>query len=355
MRKNKKTVTFLLPHNGAVPAGGFKVVYEYANRLSADGHDVNIVYPCSIDHKFGALRFIFYFFGKSYKSTWFFLRPEIKEILTPSLAEKYIPDSDVVIATGWKTAEKLAEYKNTSSRRKFYLIQGYEDWQSKKYEWRLINTWKSNLRKIVIAPWLQKIAIDLDQKSTLIENGLDFNYFHLIKPIKKRAPYNLCLLYHPDTRKGFDIGWQAVQIVHKKYPEARVSIFGAYRPLLKFPNWVVYYYRPPKNIHNRLYNKSAIFIAPSRIEGFGLTPAEAMQCGCAVVCTDTGGFRVFCQHGKTALVSPVDNIQALASNIIKLIENPKLRIRLAKNGNKYIQKFTWERAYKKLKTTLGLL
>jgi glycosyltransferase involved in cell wall biosynthesis len=160
------------------------------------------------------------------------------------------------------------------------------------------------------------------------------------------------MMYHFDKRKGFFDGRRAVEIARQKYPQIKLNLFGVYKTKQKFPDWITYDQKPTKTRHNDLYNKSAIFIAPSHAEGFGLTPAEAMQCGCAVACTNTGGYKVFCQHNKTALVSPVGDSRALADNIIKLIENPKLRIALARNGNKYIQRFTWERAYKKLKKLL---
>ena len=40
-----KSINFLLPSGSLRPIGGFKVVFEYANRLIADGYNVNIVYP----------------------------------------------------------------------------------------------------------------------------------------------------------------------------------------------------------------------------------------------------------------------------------------------------------------------
>lgn len=39
-----KSIVFLLPCSASKPVGGFKVVYEYANRLVRDGINVHIVY-----------------------------------------------------------------------------------------------------------------------------------------------------------------------------------------------------------------------------------------------------------------------------------------------------------------------
>ena len=33
-------ITFILPRTGEEPIGGFKVVYEYANRLAKDGYHI---------------------------------------------------------------------------------------------------------------------------------------------------------------------------------------------------------------------------------------------------------------------------------------------------------------------------
>ena len=41
----------------------------------------------------------------------------------------------------------------------------------------------------------------------------------------------------------------------------------------------------------RLFNKSSIYIAPSRYEPFGLAPLEAALCGCALVMNDLPSFR----------------------------------------------------------------
>ena len=43
-----RRIAFLLPRSGVTPIGGYKVVYEYANRLAADGYEVELVYPAYV-------------------------------------------------------------------------------------------------------------------------------------------------------------------------------------------------------------------------------------------------------------------------------------------------------------------
>ena len=46
-------INFLLPFFPKHPVGGFKVHYEYASRLSARGHEVTVVHPCTVEEPRG--------------------------------------------------------------------------------------------------------------------------------------------------------------------------------------------------------------------------------------------------------------------------------------------------------------
>lgn len=66
--------------------------------------------------------------------------------------------------------------------------------------------------------------------------------------------------------------------------------------------------------------------------------------GNTVVSTDCGGNREYAEDSITALLSSPGDPQALAENVIRLLEDDDLRIRLANAGYECIQKFTWERS-----------
>lgn len=58
------------------------------------------------------------------------------------------------------------------------------------------------------------------------------------------------------------------------------------------------------------------------------------------------------RNEQTGLLSPVFDIEKLAENILRLIQSDHLRIRIAKQGNEFIQQFTWEKAYNSFKRIL---
>ncbi|MGI6220005.1 MAG: glycosyltransferase family 4 protein [Bacteroidaceae bacterium] len=347
-------ILFLLPGGAGAPVGGVKVVLEYANRLVADGYEVGVVYPsyCRGLHWIGiflyckaVIRFLAYFLIKRYSCrTWFPLDARVKEYWVWSLDERWVPKADVYVATAVQTAYYLTRYKKVSSNLKFYLIQGFEDWGNSNREY-LLNSYHFPLHKFVIANWLRKIIEKENESCTLIPNGFDFSQFHITIPLEKRKRYKVCMLYHKSQGKGCADGFKALEIVKRRCSDLRVTLFGVPSRPEGLPEWYEYYQRPSREVHTRLYNEAAIFLGTSHSEGWGLTVGEAMACGCAVVCTDNPGYLEMAEDGKTALVAPVADYVALANNILRLMKDDALRVRIAYEGNKNILRFTWDSSY----------
>lgn len=352
-----ESITFVLPGYGGAPVGGVKVVYEYANCLVARGYIVNIVHPAQSYR--GAprgsclksyIRFGQRALDKSYLPTrWFELDPRVRVQWVPSLAEKFIPDADAVVATAWMTAEWVAYY---AARKgvKYYLIQHFENWAGP--EERVLKTWCLPLRKIVISRWLGEIAERMGEDYIYIPNGLDFDKFGIDTAIEDRDASHVMMLYHEQPWKGSKDGLQALEMVRRKCPNLRVSLFGVPRAR-DLPHTVRYFRMPGQEALRDLYNSAAIFLAPSWAEGWGLPPAEAMMCGAAVVATDIGGHREYASDNATALLGPAKNPESLAENVLKLIQNPRRRIQLAHSGNENIRQFTWARACDRLEQALS--
>lgn len=351
-------ITFIFPHPADGPAGGYKVVYEYANRLVADGYRVNIVYSGSLFWMKKSLYFkltncVRYVqrLIKGYSGRrWFDLDKRVKEHFTFSLNYRHLPKSDIYVATSPYTAMYVKDYPTD---KKFYFIQDYENWGAVADD-ILRSTYHYPLKKIVISNWLREIICEESEKCEMIPNGFDFNYFRYTKPINTRDKFAVVMLYHEMERKGCKYGFEALELVKQRYPQLRVTLFGTPERSTDLPEWYEYYQRPDREMHNRIYNEAAIFLGTSNIEGWGLTVGEAMVCGAAVVCTDNKGYLEMAVHKENALVSPVRDAQGLADNIIRLIEDDELRCRIATNAMEHIKQFTWDRAYKKLLEVLGV-
>lgn len=351
-------ITFVLPGWAKSPVGGFKVVYEYANRLSARDHQINIIHPLSLfpqEAKFkqkmkSLAKGVISHFLKNTTVNWCNISPKVGMLIVNSLEEKNIPEGDVIIATAWQTAEWVNQYEQDKGN-KFYLIQHYEVWSGP--EDRIKATWKMPLKKIVIARWLKELAEEMGEKAiAYIPNGIDFKHFSIQVPIDKRKPAKVAMLYDPSAWKGPKEGIDALNMVKSEIPSLSAVLFSKYSKVPEVPGWVEFYKNPPQEKIPQIYNSCSIFLHSSRSEGWPLPPAEAMACGCALVASNSRGVLDYAIHQETALVSEIKNPTALAQNILKLTRDDNLRLSLAKRGNQYIQKFTWENAVSKFQEVI---
>jgi glycosyltransferase involved in cell wall biosynthesis len=213
-------------------------------------------------------------------------------------------------------------------------------------------TWKLPLHKIVIAKWLREIADGLGEPSTYIPNGLDFTTFGVDAPPEGRESGRLLMLYHGSDWKGSADGLRAAEIARARFPGLKLDLFGTPPAPNGLAPWVSYHRNPPQRELRSLYNRAAIFVAPSWAEGWPLPPAEAMQCGCALAATDIGGHREYAIDQKTALLAPAKRPEALADCIVRLATDPDLRVAIACNGRSHVKQFTWARATEALENAL---
>jgi glycosyltransferase involved in cell wall biosynthesis len=153
------------------------------------------------------------------------------------------------------------------------------------------------------------------------------------------------MLYHPAAMKGAGDALSALELARTRFPTLQAVFFGTSPRPRNLPAWIEYHRQPSQEILvGQIYNGSSIYVSPTWTEGFGLPPAEAMACGCAVVSTDTIGVRDFCEHEVTALLSAPKNPEALAHNIARLLASDPLRIKLAESGHARIQEFARQRS-----------
>jgi glycosyltransferase involved in cell wall biosynthesis len=75
-----------------------------------------------------------------------------------------------------------------------------------------------------------------------------------------------------------------------------------------------------------------VFTMPSFQEPFGLVYLEAMAMQRPVVSVDNGGTPEVVEHGRSGLLSKYQDVEALAANIVTLVENRDLRARMGAYG-----------------------
>jgi len=89
-----------------------------------------------------------------------------------------------------------------------------------------------------------------------------------------------------------------------------------------------------------LYGRCAVFLFPSRYEGFGLPVLEAMACGAPVVASYASSIREVA--GEAALLFDPDDAAGMADAVHHLLTHPEVRARMARLGAAQASRFSWE-------------
>ncbi|RKY41915.1 MAG: hypothetical protein DRP85_04505 [Candidatus Makaraimicrobium thalassicum] len=90
------------------------------------------------------------------------------------------------------------------------------------------------------------------------------------------------------------------------------------------------------------YRKARFFVLPSKFEPFGMTAAEAMACGTALIVSNRAGIRKYLKTGHNCLIVNPSNKKDLSRAFQTLNRDHVLRRRIAKRGLKIARReFSW--------------
>jgi len=304
------------------------VVYEFACAMARRGHTVQLFHGGFFQGDVHGLEDI----------DWFEFHPSLHHHFAPGGApDESIPDGDVLFGFAPERASL------TRIGLPVVLIQG---WMMLGRELELA-AYRSPCPKVCVATWLVDVARELgvpDHELVHVPVGLRTEKYRLVRPIEDRPP-RVTYCYSSHYQKGPDLALDVLAEVHRRVPEAEVTLFGAVAPEHVIPDWMTYRTHPPQaELVDDIYNGSRIVLSTSVVEGFGLFGIEAMACGAALVTTDNGGSRDYAIDGETALVADQDDRDGLVDHVVALLRDDEQRIRIARTGQEFVQRFQWDRS-----------
>ncbi len=320
------------------------VLLELANRLAARGHRVWMLFehadvPWWKPRDFTRVKLR----DRRLRPwiDWFDLRVPV--LRCPRLADRYVPDADVVLVSHWRDVPQVAALSDAKGR-KLYYVQAYETdfLQDAEKKAAVDATYRLPLKHIVPSSWLGRLMRErFGQPSVTIGYGLDFARFPIPEPRPFRDPPRCLMQHHVLEIKGVADGIRAFELARREVPDLTLSLFGPHSSTFATAHRRLGFVLPADM--GRVYLDHDIFIWPSRREGYGLPPVEAMACRCAVATTDNGGSEEFAVPERTALVSPPGDAEALGANIVRLASDHDLRRRIVENGYAAVRRtMTWD-------------
>lgn len=186
-----------------------------------------------------------------------------------------------------------------------------------------------------------------------VHNGVNFEQFYIQeKKQQKDGPFQMVYAGGLSPRKNVDLLLEACAILESRGIDYQLKIAGnhpgrtPYPTLAKKLNLKNVFFSGfiADEAMNDFYNEADLFVYPSKYEGFGFAPLEAMATGTPVVTTSGGALGEV--SGGGAQIVAYDK-EAFAESIVSLMEDNKKRNTLAARGAEWVKQYTWKNCARK--------
>lgn len=203
-----------------------------------------------------------------------------------------------------------------------------------------------------------KTAAYLEGPSQVIMHGIDIEGF---SPVADRAALRHHLGIAQDgpvigcygrirAQKGTDVFVTAMIALLKEHASATALVMGRATESYKDFEKELRQQVQDANLQDRLrfmpevpteamadwYRILDLYIAPQRWEGFGLTPIEAMACGCPVVATRVGAFEALVVDGETGTLVDPGDADAMHAAAHAILSDPNKHAHWQQNARRHV-------------------
>ena len=200
---------------------------------------------------------------------------------------------------------------------------------------------------VVPSQFLVEVLAGFGISATAIPNTIDRERFRF----RERNPLRPRLVSTRNLDYPYNVACtlRAFQIVQRHWPAATLTLVGtgADEPVLRRLSvalglrHVTFAGRVAPDAIAEYYASNDIYIQSPDIDNMPLSVMEAFASGLPVVSTRTGGIPLLLNDGERGLLAPPDDHEALAAQVLRLLGEPDLARRLARNAHAACADYTW--------------
>jgi len=226
---------------------------------------------------------------------------------------------------------------------------------------------RRSVRNFLIHAPLQRydgiLALSHHEKGVVADLGVDANRINVVPnaveldqylsaPVRARAATPMILyIGQLVPRKGWDLAIRAMQLIVTHKPDAQLVMVthntSQQQELVALAQslGVSAHVQIRTNVDEaskiQLLQEAHVLLAPSRYEGFGIPPIEAMAAGCPVVTTDCAAGNEMVHHLDTGILVAYEDVAGYANGVLRLLDDAPLRHTLITNGLQHVtQQYT---------------
>lgn len=230
-------------------------------------------------------------------------------------------------------------------------INEIESWLSHE-SWRII-TCSYYMRNHV--SWCLRVP---ENKICVVQNGVDVNKFNFglnYWEVRNRFAHGsekiLLFVGRLVPEKGLDVLIEALPSVLSNGIDAKIVAVGEgpqreeYQQMANqygLTNKILFVGHVDDWTLRALYRVADVTVVPSKFEPFGIVALEAMAARCPLVVCAAGGLNEIVDHEGTGLKVPINNSDALAWAIVRIIRDVKFKDWIVNNAyQKCVWNYNW--------------
>lgn len=197
------------------------------------------------------------------------------------------------------------------------------------------------------SPFLIETLSQYGLEARLIENSIPLQaYTHLTKDhFRPRLLWMRAFhpVYHPE------MALEVLGILKVSYPDVYMHIAGTdygyeaairqkavdmgLESHIRFEGYI------DQNRKNELAHECDIYLCTNRIDNAPVSLIEMLSLGLAVVSTNAGGIPQMVSQGREALLVPIEDAQAMAGAVGKILQDPTLGKTLVASGHRLAERY----------------
>ncbi len=186
------------------------------------------------------------------------------------------------------------------------------------------------------------------ERITVVPNAVELQQYVDAPPRPRHAQPTILFIGQLVPRKGWDLAVRALPLIAQTIPDIRMvmvthntsqrSEFEALATSLGVMERITLLTSVDEAQKIQLLQEAHLLLAPSRYEGFGIPPIEAMAAHCPVVTTDCAAGNEIVHHEKTGLLVAYDDVAGYAAATIRILQDTSLRTQLIDAGYAHVIK-----------------
>jgi len=197
-----------------------------------------------------------------------------------------------------------------------------------------------------------------DAPVEVVYNGVDASVFSIGESHEKHDDVKLLCVANLIPIKGHKYLFEAVKAIREKHPDLKlgVDIVGRgpseaelkeYVQKNEIPDIRFHGYVPHEKVSDFM-RETDIFTLPSVYESFGNVCLEAMACKKPVMIFSGQGIDELLENGVSGMIAEKGNQRDYTDKLEQLILSDDLRKRIAANGRRIAEEYTWDRSAKSI-------